>query len=276
MRTFLEFQQLLIIKRYAQNTIETYTGLLIPFHKKIGVEQDLGLLADFEILDYFKNTILNNNYAAASQKQLSSAIKLYYKEMYNREIDFTSLAARPVRKALPIILSKQEVKLILNVLKNKKHAAMLTTIYALGLRSGELIHLKIIDMDGQRNQVHIKNAKGNKDRILPFPESLKIQLRSYIKEYQPKEYLFEGSGGNLYSTASLRAVFNKAKKAARIKKQVTLHSLRHAYATHLMDAGTDVRIIKELLGHNDIKTTLIYTHVTQVTLENLPSPLDLL
>jgi integrase/recombinase XerD len=276
MRTFLEFQQLLIIKRYAQNTIETYIGLLIPFHKKIGVERDLGDLSDAHILNYFKNTVLESNYAAASQKQLSSAIRLYYKEMYNREIDFSTLAARPVSRSIPVILSKQEVKRILNVLKNKKHAAMLTTIYALGLRSSELIHLKIVDMDGQRNQVHIKTAKGKKDRVVPFPESLKIHLRNYIKEYQPKEYLFEGSSGNLYSTASLRAVFNKAKKAARIKKEVTLHGLRHAYATHLMDAGTDVRIIKELLGHNDIKTTLIYTHVTQVTLKNLPSPLDLL
>ncbi|WP_244913586.1 tyrosine-type recombinase/integrase [Nonlabens dokdonensis] len=267
---------MLTIKRYASNTIETYIGLLIPFHKTIGVDKDLGMLSDFEILEYFKNIVLNNNYAAASQKQLSSAIRLYYKEMYNREVDFSTLATRPVQRALPVILSKQEVKLILSVLKNKKHIAMLTTIYALGLRSSELIHLKIVDIDGQRNQVFIKTAKGKKDRVVPFPEKLKFLLRDYIKEYRPKEYLFEGSGGGLYSTASLRAVFNKAKKAAGIKKYVTLHGLRHAYATHLMDAGTDVRIIKELLGHNDIKTTLIYTHVTQITLENLPSPLDLL
>ncbi|MEO9953053.1 tyrosine-type recombinase/integrase [Nonlabens sp.] len=276
MRTFLEFEQLLTIKRYSNNTIQTYIGLLIPFHKKIGVHTDLNDLSDTQILNYFMDTVRNNKYAASSQKQLSSAIRLYFKEMYRREVDFTNLAALPAQRSLPVILSKSEVRAILKALSNKKHVAMLTTIYALGLRSGELLHLKLMDMDGERNQIFIRNAKGNKDRVVPFPNSLKVYLRTYIKVYKPKEYLFEGTTGGVYSPASLRAVFNKAKSGAGIKKPVTLHGLRHAYATHLMDAGTDVRIIKELLGHNDIKTTLIYTHVTQVTLENIPSPLDLL
>lgn len=197
-------------------------------------------------------------------------------EMKNTAIDFSSVATRTAQRKLPSILSLQEVKRIIETLENEKHRAMLTVIYALGLRSGELINLKITHLDGQRNQVTISMAKGRKDRILPFPEKLKIQLRSYFKNYKPQVYLFEGRDGAAYTASSLRAVFNNACKKAGIKKQATLHSLRHSYATHLMDAGTDVRIIKELLGHNSIKTTLIYTHVTQRSFDNVPSPLDFL
>ena len=153
---------------------------------------------------------------------------------------------------------------------------MLTVVYALGLRSGELINLKIKDLDGDRNQIRISSAKGRKDRYLPFPNKLKLLLRSYFTAYRPQDYLFEGRDGNAYTPSSLRAVFNNARKKACINKSVTLHTLRHSYATHLMDAGTDLRIIKELLGHNSIKTTLIYTHVTQRSLDNVPSPLDFL
>ncbi len=177
---------------------------------------------------------------------------------------------------LPEILSAQEVKKVIDLTKNSKHKAMLVTIYALGLRSGELINLKIKHLDGNRNTVMIQKAKGKKDRILPFPESLKPYLRTYYKENRPKNYLFEGQKGGKYTPASLRSVFKQAVKRAHIDKNVTLHSLRHAYATHLLESGTDLRRIQVLLGHNDIKTTMIYTHVSSRNILDTKSPLDFL
>ena len=276
MSTFLGFQQLLTIKRYSTNTIESYIGLLINFQKFIGHEKPLQEIEPNLIIDIFKKFMLQSAYSQSSQKQLTSALKLYFSEMRGATLDFSSVATRTAQRSLPQILSLQEVKRILDALDNEKHRAMLTTIYALGLRSGELINLKVTSVDGDRNQISIQMAKGRKDRVLPFPEKLKTVLRSYLKKYKPTDYLFEGQRKDAYTPSSLRAVFNKACKEAGIKKNVTLHSLRHSYATHLMDAGTDVRIIKELLGHNSIKTTLIYTHVTQRSLDKVPSPLDFL
>ena len=276
MSTFLGFQQLLTIKRYSTNTIEPYIGLLINFQKFIGHEKPLQEIEPNLIIDIFKKFMLQSAYSQSSQKQLTSALKLYFSEMRGATLDFSSVATRTAQRSLPQILSLQEVKRILDALDNEKHRAMLTTIYALGLRSGELINLKVTSVDGDRNQISIQMAKGRKDRVLPFPEKLKTVLRSYLKKYKPTDYLFEGQRKDAYTPSSLRAVFNKACKEAGIKKNVTLHSLRHSYATHLMDAGTDVRIIKELLGHNSIKTTLIYTHVTQRSLDKVPSPLDFL
>ena len=184
----------------------------------------------------------------------------------------------PTRKPqpLPDILSVDEVKAILSVSQNLKHRTMLTLIYALGLRSGELIRLKIADIDGKRQVVHLKGTKGNKDRLLPLSEKLRDVLRIYYQKYRPKEYLFNGQKSATYSPQSLRKVFATACRKANIRKKVTLHSLRHAYATHLLEAGTDVRVIQQLLGHNSIRTTMIYTHVTTHNLMKVPSPLDFL
>ena len=233
-------------------------------------------LEDKEVFSCVIEIVKEKNLAYTSHKQLCASLKLFYKEMYGRDINF--LAVYPTRRPspLPNIMSLSEVKSILNCHDNLKHKAMLTVIYALGLRSGELINLRISDIYSERNQIHIRTAKGRKDRVVPFPESLRNILREYYKIYSPREYLFCGQKGNQYSSESLRKVFKEALKKAGIKRNLTLHSLRHAYATHLMDRGTDVRIIKELLGHTSIKTTLIYTHVTNKTLENVPSPLDFL
>ena len=274
--TFLNFKKILEIKRYSNNSINSYLGLIKSFHKYIGFETNMENLEDREVFSYMIDIVKEKKLAYTTHKQLCAALKLFYKEMYNRDINF--LAVYPTRKPspLPNIISLSEVKSILNSHNNLKHKAMLTVIYALGLRSGELINLRISDIYSERSQIHIRTAKGKKDRVVPFPESLRIILRDYYIAYSPKEYLFCGQKGEQYSSESLRKVFKEALKKCGIKRNLTLHSLRHAYATHLMDRGTDVRIIKELLGHTSIKTTLIYTHVTKKTLENVPSPLDFL
>ncbi|WP_241234614.1 tyrosine-type recombinase/integrase [Nonlabens ponticola] len=262
------------IKRYAPNTIDSYRGLLIAFQKFLGHDHPIDELQDRQIKEAVSEVVVAKSLAVATQKQLLSALKLYFKEMHRRDLDFYSVYPRVKPRPIPVILSTQEVGAILSHTKNLKHKAMLTLIYALGLRSGELINLKISDIDKHRKLVHIKSSKNKKDRIIPFPDGLGELLNKYYKEYQPTEFLFNGQSTNQYHAQSLRKVFHKSCKLAGINKKVTLHSLRHAYATHLMDAGTDLRVIKELLGHNSIKTTLIYTHVTNKTLQHLPNPLD--
>ncbi|WP_055446217.1 tyrosine-type recombinase/integrase [Lacinutrix mariniflava] len=274
--TFSNFQKLLEIKRYSSNSIITYLGLLKSFHKYIGFHVDMADLENKDLLAFIIEAVKEKQLAYTTHKQLCAALKLFYKEMYGRDIDFLPVYPTIRPKPLPKIISTKDVKAILDSHSNLKHKTMLTVIYALGLRSGELINMRINDIDGDRNQIHIRSGKGNKDRVIPFPESLKVILRTYYLEYKPKTYLFCGQKGNQYSSESLRKVFKQALAKSRVNKNITLHGLRHAYATHLMDRGTDVRIIKELLGHSSIKTTLVYTHVTNKTLENVPSPLDFL
>ncbi len=275
MTTFESFRTLLKIKRYSENTSNAYIGLLVSFSKYIGFEHEIHRLDNKFLLQKIREFILDKKYAYTTQKQLLGALSLYMKEMHNCQLDLDTLRPRKPQRVLPEILSLKEVKRMLSLTQNIKHRAMLTTIYALGLRSGELIHLEITHLDSDRNRVFIQNAKGKRDRLLPFSESLKIVLREYYKTYRPKLFLFEGRDGQ-YSPESLRTVFKAAVKRAGIKKKVTLHSLRHAYATHLLEAGTDLRVIQELLGHNTIKTTMLYTHVSNKSLLNVKSPLDFL
>ena len=274
--TFLDFQKLLKIKRYSENSINTYLGLIKLFNKYVGFQIDLESLENKQLLAIIIQIVHDKNLAYTTHKQLCAALKLFYREMYSRDIDFSPVYPTRRPSPLPNIISTKEVKAILESHNNIKHKAMLTAIYALGLRSGELINIKIEDINSDRNQIFIRSGKGRKDRVLPLPNSLRVLFREYYLQYRPKNYLFCGRNGDKYAPESLRKVFKMAVFKAGINKHITLHSLRHAYATHLMDRGTDVRIIKELLGHSSIKTTLIYTHVTQKTLENIPSPIDFL
>lgn len=151
---------------------------------------------------------------------------------------------------------------------------MLKLCYGMGLRLSEILNLKIADIDSKTMQVFIERGKGKKDRYANLPQSILEQLRVYYIEYKPKEYLFEGQYGGQYSSRSVQQVFKKSLEKARITKKVGIHSLRHSFATHLLDNGTDIRFIQELLGHNDIKTTLVYTHVTDKSIRKIVSPLD--
>ncbi|MGB3850889.1 MAG: tyrosine-type recombinase/integrase [Tunicatimonas sp.] len=275
MQTFTPFQRLMAIKRYSSATIKTYVGLLTVFQKFIG-PTPIHELDSPALLNGVLRFVEHKQYTYSSHKQLISAIALYLKEIYRRAVDFGPVYPTQRPQPLPDILSVQEVKAILSANHNLKHQAMLTLIYALGLRSGELIQLKIKDIDSQRKVVHLKGAKGKKDRLLPLSDRLRDLLRTYYIKYQPKEYLFNGQNHATYSPQSLRKVFKAACQKAAIRKKVTLHSLRHAYATHLLEAGTDVRVIQQLLGHNSLRTTMIYTHVTASNLMKVPSPLDFL
>jgi integrase/recombinase XerD len=183
---------------------------------------------------------------------------------------------RPRRmQRLPDILSRGEVENLLKGITNLKHKSMLSLIYACGLRRSELINLEIRSIDSARKLLIIKEAKGKKDRVAPLPESMIEMLRTYYKAYKPKRWLFEGfNESEKYTESSLQQVFKQAVEKAKIKKHVTLHTLRHSYATHLLENGVDLRYIQEILGHKSSKTTEIYTHVTSKSIEKIKSPFE--
>lgn len=270
---FSEFKELLHIKRYADSTINTYLGLLSVFQKTVG-QNPFYRLDDIHLLQQVVNTVKQRHYSYQSHKQLIAALSLYLKEIHDRDVNFSSVYPIKRPEPLPQVLSVNEVRKILTGTANLKHRAMLTTIYTLGLRSGELLNLRVKDLRKDRKQVHIKAAEGQKDRVLPFPEKLRNLLADYYREYRPNEYLFNGQNSPQYTASSLRQVFKQALQRASISKKFTLHDLRHAYATHMLENGVDIRIIKELLGHKSIRTTLVYTHVTNHNLQKLPSVLD--
>ena len=200
---------------------------------------------------------------------------MFYKSVENKKLDL-DLIHRPKRaKTLPNVLSKEEVKLILNAHSNTKHKMMLSLMYSCGLRRSELLNLKLTDIDSNRNLIIIRQAKGKKDRIVPLSSKILEMLRNYYVAYKPKSWLFEGQIENTkYDERSLSNVLKQALAKTKIKKPVSLHWLRHSYATHLLESGTDLRYIQELLGHSSSKTTEIYTHVSSKSLQQIKSPFD--
>lgn len=172
------------------------------------------------------------------------------------------------------MLSKQDVKALFDVTVNIKHKAMLMTIYSAGLRLNELVNLQLRDIDSKRMVITIRAGKGKKDREVMLSEALLPVLRSYVKQHQPKTFVFEGQEGGSYSARSVQQVLKSALREAGIRQRASIHTLRHSFATHLLESGTDIRFIQEFLGHQSIKTTEIYTHVTTVSKSQIRSPLD--
>ena len=218
---------------------------------------------------------MKSGLSSSYQNQIVNSIKLYFKTCRDTKIEVDKIHRPKREKVLPNVLSKEEVKAILDAHSNLKHKAMLSMIYSCGLRRSELLNLKFSDIDSKRNIVIIRQSKGKKDRITPLSAKILDLLRRYYKEYSPKTYLFEGQEKNTqYSARSLEEVLKKSVKLASINKPVTLHWLRHSYATHLLESGTDLRYIQELLGHNSSKTTEIYTHVSTKNIQQIKSPFD--
>jgi len=175
---------------------------------------------------------------------------------------------------LPTVLSAKEISKILEVTNNLKHKTILVLIYSAGLRLGELVNLEIGDIDSESMKIHIREAKGKKDRYVMLSEKVLQLLREYYRKYKPERYIIEGQNGGKYSPKSVQSVFKRALKKAGIRKKATVHTLRHSFATHLLDEGTDIRYIQELLGHKKLETTQIYTHVSSYSINKIKSPAD--
>jgi site-specific recombinase XerD len=204
-----------------------------------------------------------------------NAIKFYFEQVLRREKFFFEEIPRPQKRMiLPKVLSKEDITRIFVHVDNPKHLLMLKLCYGMGLRVSEIVNLKITNIDSKRMLVHIENAKGKKDRYVALPSSILDNLRKYYHTYRPKTYLFEGQYGGQYAIRSIQNVFKNAMEKAKINKTVGIHGLRHSYATHLMESGTDMTFIQKLLGHSNIKTTEIYAKVGIRQLGNVKSPLD--
>ena len=268
------FKKYLRSKRYSENTIKTYSEALksfLTFFK----DKKASEIDNQDVITYNNEFILKNNLSSSYQNQIVNAIKLYFSSIQDRKIEIEKIHRPKQEKKLPNVLSKEEIKLILNTSKNLKHKTMLSLIYSCGLRRSELLNLKPTDIDSKRNIVIIRQSKGKKDRITPLSPKILEMLRHYYKEFKPKIWLFEGqSHSQQYSSRSLEEVLKKSVSLAKINKPVTLHWLRHSYATHLLESGTDLRYIQELLGHNSSKTTEIYTHVSTKNIQQIKSPFD--
>jgi integrase/recombinase XerD len=269
-----KFKQYLRSKRYSESTIATYSdalkSFLVFFREKPTAE-----ITNEDIIIYNNEHILKNNFSPSYQNQIVNSIKLFFKIIHDSKIDINKIHRPKRAKVLPNVLSKEEVKLILNAHSNLKHKMMLSMIYSCGLRRSELLNLKPADIDSKRNIVLLKNAKGKKDRIAPLSPKILEMLREYYIGYKPKTWLFEGQiSGEQYSEKSLQSILKQALQKVGIKKPVTLHWLRHSYATHLLESGTDLRYIQELLGHSSSKTTEIYTHVSTKSIQQIKSPFD--
>lgn len=260
-------------RRYSESTIASYCESIVLF-LKFFAEKNPADISNEDIIRFNNEYILKNKLSASYQNQFINGVKLFYTTVQNRMMNI-ELIHRPKRsKILPNVLSKEEVKAILDSPGNLKHKTMLSLIYSCGLRRSELIYLKPDAIDSKRKILIIKQSKGKKDRIVPLSEKIIEMLREYYKAYKPEVWLFEGQTGGQYSAESLAKVLKQSVSKAGISKPVSLHWLRHSYATHLLEAGTDLRFIQELLGHNSSKTTEIYTHVSTKSLQNIKSPFD--
>jgi integrase/recombinase XerD len=260
-------------KRYSQSTIDSYNEVLHVFllffrHKPVHE------ISSHDVVRFNNEYILHRNLSYAYQNQFVNALKLFFNLIDQKAIVPAEIERPRTTHKLPLVLSTQEVELLLGVLQNIKHKTMLALIYSAGLRRSELLYMKIGHIDSDRMIITIMNAKGQKDRVVPLSATVLDLLRAYYLEYKPKDWLFEGQKGGRYHEKSLELVFKQAKTLAKIKKKATLHTLRHSYATHLLEGGTNLRYIQELLGHRSPKTTQIYTHVSAEGVRRVTSPLD--
>ncbi|MEK6481379.1 site-specific tyrosine recombinase/integron integrase [Catalinimonas sp. 4WD22] len=268
-----QVRQKLILRGYSPSTIRGYSQMLSIFVRYFP-GRDLSTVTEEEVKVFIVHHMAVKRRSRSYQNQLINSIKFYLEHVLGRPRTYYDLDRPKKVYTLPLVLSQEEVKSLLATVGNLKHQAILQTVYGCGLRLSELIHLRIRDIDSKRMVVVIKQGKGAKDRLVPLSPKLLGLLRRYYKEYQPKEYLFEGEKGGKYGRRSVQQIFQKARILAGIKKKATLHTLRHSYATHLLDAGVDLRYIQVLLGHCSSKTTEIYTHVSKAHIRKITSPLD--
>lgn len=271
---FEVLRQELKLRNYSYKTLKSYSshirGLVryfAPRHPRNLNEQD--------IRKYLLHLAEEKHLTAGTIGQAISAIRFLYVELYKRPVVFDGIP-RPLREyKLPVVLSLEEVRSVFDALGNIKHRIMLMLIYSAGLRVGEVVRLKPADIDSDRMMIHIRGGKGKKDRLTILSEVVLEGLRSYWKVYHPEKWLFEGQEkGKLYSIRSAEKVFDMAAEKAGIRKNVSIHSLRHAFATHLLEQGTDIKFIQELLGHSRVSTTEIYMHVSKKAIGQIRSPIE--
>ena len=271
-RVLHDTEEQLMVNRYRHSTIKSYLN-----HLKTFASDNRTVLPDEVDHEVVRSYIVmrdrEGSYSGGTQHQLLNALKFWLEKVEGKDQTFIEL--RPKRRQkLPTVLSKQEVSRLFNAVTNLKHRCILKLVYSGGLRLSEVVNLQLSDVQSDRMQLFVRDGKGGKDRYTTLSEKLLIELRAYFVEYRPELWLFEGQDGGQYSKRSVQAILKKAVRASGINPRCTVHTLRHSYATHLLEAGTSLRHIQELLGHASSTTTEIYTHVSSAERGRVISPLD--
>ena len=269
-----EYIDKLQVLRYSENTVKTYVAMFEEFINYY-VESDLLSINANDIKNYLKY-LVERKVSKSYQNQAINAIKFYYEIVLCLPNCYYHIDRPRKEKKLPIVLSTDEIQNMFKTITNIKHKAILMTIYSAGLRVSELLELKISDIQSNRKLIFVRNSKGNKDRVTLLGDKTLVILREYYKIYKPKEYLFEGVKGGKYSKTSIQKILKKAVFKAKISKRVTIHTLRHSFATHLLEKGVNLRYIQSLLGHSNPKTTEIYTRVSTIGISEIKNPIDIL
>ncbi len=261
------------LKKYALNTCKTY---ILQFEKFINhyPNKDIITLSEQEIRAYLQHLIQQNKSNSYINQAINS-IKFYYEVVMGMPNRFYSIERPRKQQKLPRVLSKEEIRTMIANTNNIKHRCIVSLLYSAGLRRSELLNLKIEDIDSKGMLIFIRNAKNNRDRYSLLSKTVLKELRIYYSQWRPREYLFESPDGKKYSGKSVGAIVSKAATKANIKRRVTPHILRHSFATHLLESGTDLRYIQTLLGHSSTKTTEIYTQVAVNNFKLIKNPLDL-
>jgi len=268
-----EYINKLKLLRYSESTINTYSSSFEEFINYYHTKK-INDISEPEIIEFTRYLVVERGVSGSYQNQAINAIKFYYERVLGESRKFYYLD-RPKRdKVLPEVLTKDEVQLMISTTSNLKHKCIIMLIYSAGLRVSEALNLRITDIDGKRQMIIIRKGKGKKDRNSLLSKKILLYLREYYILHKPKDYLFEGAYGGTYSATSVLKIVKRAAKQAGIKKKVTTHTLRHSFATHLLEQGTNLRYIQSLLGHESSKTTEIYTHITSKGLDNVLNPMD--
>jgi site-specific recombinase XerD len=267
-----QYVELLETKRYAFNTARSYISMFSEFARHYA-PKPLIEINELDIKKYIHG-IVKQGKSSSYQNQVINAIKFYYEQVLDMPQRFYEIDRPIAETKLPSVLSEEEVLRVIDVTKNLKHKSILVTIYSCGLRLSELLNLKITDIQSDRRLLLVRAAKGNKDRTTILSETTINLLRKYYLAYRPKTYLFEGADGGRYSSKSVQNIVKRALSMANINRPASTHTLRHSFATHLLENGTDLRHIQMLLGHSSPKTTEIYAHVSTKSLQGVVSPIE--
>jgi len=252
------------IRNFSKQTVKGYTysvDKFLKFSKNLGLNE--------EAIKKYVQINLGNKKPSSVRKDLF-AIKFFFEVILKQKLNIPN----PKKNSpLPEILTTEEIRKLIGNTKNTKHKIIIKLLYGAGLRVSEIVSLKKDNLNFEEALIHIKLAKGGKDRFVKIPESISKELKEF-SNLEAGKYLFESNRGGRLTTATIQAILKNAARKAGLKKRVYPHLLRHSFATHLLEAGTDLRIIQKLLGHSDIKTTQIYTHISQASIKNIKSPLD--
>ncbi len=262
-------REVLSLRNYAPQTIKTYLKAVAQYNDVSGLQKP-----SQNSLYKFAIHLKDKNLSFSHIKNSVMAVKLYSEIIFNQKLNSSFLFEYRKERKLPDVLSIEEIKAIINNIENLKHKTIISLIYSCGLRISECVNIKVKDIDSKRMLIKVIQSKGNKDRFVPLSEKMLFLLREYYNGYKPEEYLFEGQKEKFYSARSIQAILKNAIIKCKIKKHITVHSLRHSYATHLLEQGTDISLIQKILGHKDIKTTLLYTQISKSQLNKIKNPFE--